>query len=310
MNNKNHILFHGNNDSNKKAIKQGSMKLYNSNNNIRNAFNQKIKFKLNNFNNSNSNKILKFKQVKLKRKQKNKKTIKLSLHKNSQTNLKNYNYKNSRNDLLNYSFCNFNIIKSKMKTSLSAQDINKDKNIFEIFEKNPKKKLLNENKILYKTNHFELRYLLDKKYNNNRNNINIKNNEYNSMDNDIKNYEIFSDSNNQKKIFKYKSQINIFNIYNNNSFNKKEKFINLNNNVTYMKYNNFLPRKSIINIKLEEKKSNWKNNILEGIITNITKINKRRNNINFYDENYNHHNIKMFTILDLYNENHKNLKGL
>ena len=195
-----------------------------------------------------------------------------------------------------------------MKTS--AQDINKDKNIFEIFEKNPKKKLLNENKILYKTNHFELRYLLDKKYNNKRNNINIKNNEYNSINNDIKNYEIFSDSNNQKKIFKYKSQINIFNIYNNNSFNKKEKFINLNNNVTYMKYNNFFPRKSIINIKLEEKKSNWKNNILEGIITNITKINKRRNNINFYDENYNHHNIKMFTILDLYNENHKNLKGL
>ena len=68
-----------------------------------------------------------------------------------------------------------------------------------------------------------------------------------------------------------------------------------------MKYNNFFPRKSIIDIKLEEKKSNWKNNILEGIITNITKINKRRNNINFYDENYNHHNIKMFTILDLYN---------
>ena len=83
------------------------------------------------------------------------------------------------------------------------------------------------------------------------------------------------------------------------------------NNITFLKYNNIYNRKSFINIKQNVNKSDWKNNILENIITNITKVNKNVNsNINFYDDNYNHQNIKMFTILDLYNKKPKSFKAL
>ena len=313
MKNKNKILFSDNNKTNQKERKQSSLRLYKSNDKLNKAINQTIKFKLNNFNNSNSSEIIKYKQIKLKRKQKKNKTFKLSFSKNSQTNLKNYLYK-FRNDLFNYSFCNSNIINSKIKVSHSSKEINRNKYFFKIFEDNPKTKLLSEKKVykvLYKNNNnYNHRYIFDKK--NINNNTNIKNNEYNPINNYINNYEIIDNLINQNKDNNQKSDINTLNIFNAYSYNfkKKEKFINLKNNISYMKYNNIFPRKSIINLKLKEKKSNWKNNILEGIITNITKINKKPNDLSFYDENYNHYNIKMFTILDLYNKNHKGLKSL
>ena len=139
----------------------------------------------------------------------------------------------------------------------------------------------------------------------NMNKLYIKNNENyseNSKINELNNFEIFKDLN-ENKTQKYKSGINIFNMYKNNIKNDI-KFINLKSNMTFLKYNSIFNRKDFININQNVKKSNWKNNILENIITNITKVNKNVNNINFYDDNYNHQNIKMFTILDLYNKKH------
>ena len=250
MKNKNKILFIDNNKTNQKVRKQSSLRLYKSNDKLNKAINQTIKFKLNNFNNSNSSQIIKYKQIKLKRKQKKNKTFKLSFSKNSQTNLKNYLYK-FRNDLFNYSFCNSNIINSKIKVSHSSKEINRNKNFFKIFEDNPKTKLLSEKKVykvLYKkNNNYNHRYIFDKK--NININTNIKNNEYNPINNYINNYEIIDNLINQNKDNNQKSDINTLNIFNAYSYNfkKKEKFINLKNNISYMKYNNIFPRKSIIN---------------------------------------------------------------
>ena len=308
MNYRNHSFINKKNKSSQKSI-CSPKKINNSkyNNNKRDII-EKLKFDLNKLNKKNDIKNnMRYKSIKLKIKNKKNKNLKLSFSKNSQTTLKNYNYKfNSRNEILNYSFCNSKIIKSKIKTSKSAKEINKIRKISKNNGKIHKLKILNSNKSLIRIND-NIFFRQDKKkdINMNMNKLYIKNNENyseNSKINELNNFEIFKDLN-ENKTQKYKSGINIFNMYKNNIKNDI-KFINLKSNMTFLKYNSIFNRKDFININQNVKKFNWKNNILENIITNITKVNKNVNNINFYDDNYNHQNIKMFTILDLYNKKH------
>ena len=307
MNYRNHSFIIKINKSSQKSI-HSPKKINNSKDNRKKDIIEKLKFDLNKINNNNYIKnSMRYKSINLKIKNKKNKNLKLSFSKNSQTTLKNYNYKyNGRNEFLNYSLCNSKIIKSKIKTSKSAKEINKIRKISKNNGKIHKLKILNSNKSLIRIND-NIFFRQDKKkdINMNMNKLYIKNNENyseNSKINELNNFEIFKDLN-ENKTQKYKSGINIFNMYKNNIKNDI-KFINLKSNMTFLKYNSIFNRKDFININQNVKKSNWKNNILENIITNITKVNKNVNNINFYDDNYNHQNIKMFTILDLYNKKH------
>ena len=307
MNYRNHSFIIKINKSSQKSI-HSPKKINNSKDNRKKDIIEKLKFDLNKINNNNYIKnSMRYKSINLKIKNKKNKNLKLSFSKNSQTTLKNYNYKyNGRNEFLNYSLCNSKIIKSKIKTSKSAKEINKIRKISKNNGKIHKLKILNSNKSLIRIND-NIFFRQDKKkdINMNMNKLYIKNNENyseNSKINELNNFEIFKDLN-ENKTQKYKSGINIFNMYKNN-IKKDIKFINLKSNMTFLKYNSIFNRKDFININQNVKKFNWKNNILENIITNITKVNKNVNNINFYDDNYNHQNIKMFTILDLYNKKH------
>ena len=307
MNYRNHSFIIKINKSSQKSI-HSPKKINNSKDNRKKDIIEKLKFDLNKINNNNYIKnSMRYKSINLKIKNKKNKNLKLSFSKNSQTTLKNYNYKyNGRNEFLNYSLCNSKIIKSKIKTSKSAKEINKIRKISKNNGKIHKLKILNSNKSLIRIND-NIFFRQDKKkdINMNMNKLYIKNNENyseNSKINELNNFEIFKDLN-ENKTQKYKSGINIFNMYKNNIKNDI-KFINLKSNMTFLKYNSIFNRKDFININQNVKKFNWKNNILENIITNITKVNKNVNNINFYDDNYNHQNIKMFTILDLYNKKH------
>ena len=231
--------------------------------------------------------------------------------------LKNYNYKyNGRNELFNYSFCNSKIIKNKNKLSKSAKEIGKKNKFSKNIGKIHKLKLLKSNKSLIRINDNNNHFLQDKR-NINISKLFVKNNENFSESSKViefNNFEISKELN-QNKTQKYKSGINIFNIYKNNIKNEKDiKFFDLKINLTFLKknnkFNNAFNSKKCINIEKNVKKSDWKNNILENIISNITKVNKNVNKINFYDDNYNHQNIKMFTILDLYNKKPKSFKAL
>ena len=307
MRNKIHLVFERNNSSIKNKKFNIPLKLYNSNDNIKQIFSDKLKNKIKSFNNSNysSNNNSIYRQTNYKKKYKKEKLIKLSFSKNSQTTLKNYNYKyNSRNKFLNNSFFNFKIIKKKNRIFNSYKEINEHKKLFKIFENNSKINQLNSNKSLSRINDFNHHFLLDKK------DIDIKNKENDSMNfSRINKFEISKDFNNHNKSQKYNSEIDLFNIYNNTIKDNKQ-FKNLKKNSAYKKYNNIFLGQYFFNLRLKKNKVDWKNNILESVISNITKNYKNGKDMSFYDDNYNHRNIKMFTILDLYNKNHKSLKSL
>ena len=103
----------------------------------------------------------------------------------------------------------------------------------------------------------------------------------------------------------YKSESNLFKDYNNSNqiFNLKSKEIS-------MKKTNNLSRNNSMGFKSKIKSTDWKNCILESIISNITdNLDKKANDLFFFnqDQDYHHNNIKMFTILDLYNKKIKNI---
>lgn len=317
MNNKNyknHLFLYGLNFFDKNSNHK-TLELHNSKFDIKKVFTEHIKFKLKNYNKSNSNNNLRYRPILFKKNNKGKKNLKLSFSKNSQTTIKKYKYfdfpnnsKQISKDLSN----NSKQFKRKLKIWHSAKNINKKNKNLVVNPNN--KKLLNRNsslsKVIFKTKNLKINndFFFNKKYNNIKNIKNIyklnisntfnKNQEFNLFERNV--------NLNKKSDTKYdKSEINIFSLYSKNSINK-EKFIDLKKDISYMQYNDILLKNRTINSKQKEKKSDWKNKILESIITNITKINKKGSKINFYDDNYNHQNIKMFTILDLYKKTNKN----
>ena len=314
MHNKNHLFLHSLNPFNKKSNHNNS--IYNPRKDIKNIFTEKIKFKLKKYYKSNSNDNLRYQQVLFKKNnnKKKKNLIKLSFSKNSQTTIKNYKYfdfNNTSKHITNESYNNSKIIKSNFKLYHSTKDIHKFPKYFDMISKNKKpiSRNIPSNQSLYKSK--DLVYNIDFYFNKEDSNkkclykedisdIVNKNRENNK-------FEANENINNKNDIKFSKSEINIFNLYNKNSRNKK-KFIGLTNDISYMQqYNKFLLKSNYFsNPKPKEKKSDWKNDILENIITNITNVNKKENKINFYDDNYNHQNIKMFTILDLHKKNQKN----
>ena len=135
--------------------------------------------------------------------------------------------------------------------------------------------------------------------------INIKTNENNNIVKYNKSQTINILKKNKKNNIS-NVKINIFRDYINNDYKlNHKKYINLKGSITNMKINKILSRNNSMDLRLKNKKTNWKNNILETIISNLTNINKNTSKINFYDDNNNHHKIKMFTILDLYHKNKK-----
>ena len=306
MNYKNNMI-NGKGNYIKKTI-NNNLKLYNSKSEIKKVFSEKIKFKLNDYsdtkiNKKNNNNILKNHKLKL-RKKKKKHFIKLSFSKNSQTILKKYDYSYNKEN----SFYKSNLLKNKIKLSHSSKEMKK----MSFKENSNKKKIIYSHKTLnniYKkkdnniNNINNYKFLSEKYLNRNYlyKNISIFNkssNEYNNSDmkKDLLNNENNKDNKDNKTI------VNIFNVNNYIKKNKK-KYINLKNNITYMRYNKSLIKNNIYFPTYKGKIYNWKNNILDTIINNITSVNKNEKSINFYDKNYNHKNIKIYTILDLNKKN-------
>jgi hypothetical protein len=95
-----------------------------------------------------------------------------------------------------------------------------------------------------------------------------------------------------------KSESNLFKDYNNSNriFILKGKEISMKNRKN-------LSRNNPMEFKIKFKSTDWKNSILESIISNITdNLDKKANDLLFSGEDYHHSNIKMFTIIDLYNK--------
>lgn len=328
MNFNNHLSYDEKINLNKKD-KYNNAVLLNFKKNI-DKVNQKLNSKLI-LNNSNSkNKIIKT----LIKRNNNKSMIQSPLIKKSQTFLKkldnNYNHKYN---YYNNSFCNNSkIVKSKIKKSYSSQEIHKDKKYFKLIKNRPKSNIIMRNKIynkkLYNTvelnnakfkNNNNINYKINKYFINkhifDNHNIkkkififNIKNNNY-DFSNFLKDKNVNKDKDkiikglNFKNNLKYKSKINLFKEYkNNNNFSN----ININYNKILKLSNNILSRNNSLNYKKVEKNTDWKNSILDSIIFNINKSINNNNNI-FSDDIYHHKNIKMFTILDLYNDKKRKL---
>ena len=119
--------------------------------------------------------------------------------------------------------------------------------------------------------------------------------------NKLKENKTFKKSNYKRN--NYKSESNLFKDYNNNNriFSLKSKEIS-------MKKRNNLSRNNSIRFKSKFKSTDWKNSILESIISNIIgNMDKKTNDLLFSNQDYHHNNIKMFTILELYNKKIKNI---
>jgi len=254
---------------------------------IKKKFCQKITFNLNSNNNKYYNNKIRNESIKFKKgRNKSERYLKLSFSNNTQKPLKKY----KTNNFFNNSFYNLN----KLKITHSCKEINKNKNYFDSFEgtKNINRIKRNTHSKSNKTIHL--------------NKINTKTNENNNIVKYNKSQMINILKKNKKNNIS-KEKINIFRDYINNDYKlNHKKYINLKGSIANLKINKLLSRNKSMGLRLKNKKTNWKNNILETIISNLTNINKNTSKINFYDDNNNHHKIKMFTILDLYHKNKKN----
>lgn len=299
MSYKNSLLLHETKHLNlNKESKYKKLKLYNTKLDIKKKFSEKLKFKLNCKNHSR-NKSIKFK------KGRNKKYLKLSF--NSRTSLNNYTNKN-KSIISNNTYYN----SSKLKISQSCQDY-KNKSCLDNYANKRKYNLVNR-KSSYKTidlnNNYNISIIKNSSsfYKKKVNNSNIIKNNYKTLKKtDFSKYNMLNLNiikENKDNNSKNSSEMNIFKeyIYNNYINNQK---MNLKDNLFNMKYNNFFFKSNSMDNKLKNKKSDWKNEILDCIISNLTNNKKKKvSKINFYDDNNNHQKIKMFTILDLYNKKH------
>lgn len=251
---------------------------------IKKKFCQKITFNLNSNNNKYYNNKIRNESIKFKKgRNKSERYLKLSFSNNTQKPLKKY----KTNNFFNNSFYNLN----KLKITHSCKEINKNKNYFDSFEgtKNINRIKRNTHSKSNKTIHLNKSYKI--------NNMNIFNNTY-SFDKKIMNtnkikkkYKINTKTNENNNIVKYnksqminilkknkknnisKEKINIFRDYINNDYKlNHKKYTNLKGSIANLKINKLLSRNKSMGLRLKNKKTNWKNNILETIISNLTNI--------------------------------------
>ena len=227
--------------------------------------------------------------------------------------LKNDNFNNDKhNEIFNNNDSN-SFLKSKnkkIKNFLELKEKDLDKKSFYISENNKIANIILRNNKFFNKKMYNTSYKQNN-YKSHNKNYNLK--KYNSdkkfFISKVKNKKEILNSNKLKenKVFKkanyninsnYKSESNLFKDYNKNKgiFNLKSKEI-------LMKNRNNLSRNNSMGLKIKFKSTDWKNSILERIISNIIEnLDKKTNDLFFSGEEYHHSNIKMLTILDLYNK--------